>query len=165
MKMSVGLNSRDLRKAAEEVSRRENSFTTKCDELVRRLANVGVSAAVETVRKRSGNLASSITTEKRGEANYVVIAQGRYVAFVEFGTGVVGEGTYPGELSDSWGYDERRTPEAHDPNDPTKWYYYDEYLGHVSSTRGQTANAFMTTADHRMRDQVLAIAKEVFKRD
>ena len=73
----------------------------------------------------------------------------------------VGQGTYPGELPKGWGYDTRRTPEAHDPADPTLWYYYDRD-GDLRCTRGRVASGYMLAASGEMRRKVLEIAREVF---
>lgn len=65
-----------------------------------------------------------------------------------------------GELPDGWAYDQRRTPEAHDPDDPTKWFYRDRD-GRVRSTRGQTACGYMAGAADEMRMAIDEVAREV----
>ncbi|MEC4272959.1 HK97 gp10 family phage protein [Adlercreutzia sp. R25] len=136
------------------------SLEARCAELVRRLGEIGVEAAVAHVRKDTGELASGIRWEQLADGSGIVVSEGPYAAFVEFGTGVVGEGTYQGDLPDGWGYNEQRTPEAHDPDDMTRWFYRDRD-GRVRSTRGQPACGYMAAAAEEMRQSVAAVAKEV----
>lgn len=162
MMIPLGLSVDSVKAARVKVDSYADSLEAKCDEFARRLAELGVDVVKATVRKDTGDLESGIGTEKLGDGDYLVVSVGEYAIFVEFGTGVVGQGTYPGELPEGYGYDERRTPAAHDPIDPTKWYYRDRD-GTVRSTRGQTANAYMAEGAERMRQAVLETAKEVFK--
>ena len=155
------LSESSVAQAAAKVRSYAESLEGKCSRLCEELAAIGVEAAVATVRKDTGALAGTIRYEQEGPSEFLVVCDGEYAAFVEFGTGVVGQGTYPGGLPASWGYDERRTPAAHDPDDPTRWFYRDAD-GNVRSTRGQTANAFMATAAEEMRQSVLSVAREVF---
>lgn len=162
MRVSVGLSQRSIDASAKQLSAYADSLAEKCDRLAARLAGIGVEVAKLTVRKDTGELESGIRFEKAGDGEYLVISEGEYAMFVEFGTGVVGQGTYPGQLPEGYGYDERRTPAAHDPDDPTKWYYRDRN-GALRSTRGQTANAYMAASAEEMRQAVVTIAKEVFR--
>lgn len=162
MRIPVELSAKSMKQAARQLVRYADSLGAKCDELSRRLAEIGVTASAQSVRLDTGNLAASIRMEKDGECAYLVFTDEDYAAFVEFGTGVVGQGTYKGQLPAGYGYDERRTPEAHDPLDPAKWYYYDAE-GRVRGTRGQTADGFMLAGAEVMRQMVLPIAKEVFR--
>lgn len=160
MRLRVGLSAQSMRGAAVQVRGASSSLPARCAELCRRLGEVGVEAAVAHVRKDTGDLASGIRWERLADGSGIVVSEGPYAAFVEFGAGVVGQGTYPGDLPEGWGYDERRTPEAHDPADPSKWFYRDRY-GRVRSTRGQTACGYMAAAAEEMRQAVDRIAKEV----
>jgi len=162
MRIPIGLSVDSVAAAIKQVNAYGNSLEAKCDELARRLVELGVEVAKIIVRKDTGDLESGIRFEKVGNGEYLVVSEGDYAIFVEFGTGVVGQGTYPGELPAGYTYDERRTPAAHDPIDPTRWYYRDRD-GRIRSTRGQTANAYMATSAEEMRQAVLATAKEVFR--
>ncbi len=162
MRIPLELSVDSVADAVKRVNAYGKSVEAKCDEFTRRLVELGVEVAKVTVRKDTGELESGIRFEKVADGEYLVISEGEYAIFVEFGTGVIGQGTYPGELPAGYGYDERRTPAAHDPIDPTKWYYRDRY-GAIRSTRGQTANAYMAASAEQMRQAVLKTAKEVFK--
>ena len=162
MMIPLDLSVGSAKAAAAKAEAYADSLEAKCDEFASKLVEVGVDVAKVTVRKDTGDLESGIGSERLGNGHYLVASVGDYAIFVEFGTGVVGQGTYPGELPEGYGYDERRTPAAHDPIDPTKWYYRDRD-GIVRSTRGQTANAYMAQSAEGMRQAVLETAKEVFK--
>lgn len=162
MRIQLGLDAASIDAAIKQVNACGKSLEAKCDELSKRLSEYGVEIAKITVRKDTGELEGGIGFEKVADGEYLVVSEGEYAMFVEFGTGVVGQGTYPGELPAGYSYDERRTPAAHDPNDPTKWYYRDRD-GIVRSTRGQTASAYMATSAEQMRQAIIATAKEVFK--
>lgn len=162
MKLQIGLSTDSVRNAITQLQNYRRSFEKKCNLLLMKLAEIGVEAAVAVVREDTGTLASSIHFERSGDSEYLVVADCEYAAFVEFGTGVVGEGTYNGQLPVGWGYNEQRTPAAHDRDDPTIWYYIDPESGGVASTRGQTANGFMLAAGEEMRQSILRVAKEVF---
>lgn len=163
-RIAVGLSRASVRAAIAELEAYGRSLESKVDELCRRLAEEGVDAAASVVRVDTGSLRDGIYMQREGDSQYLVIAYSPYAWFVEFGTGVVGSGTYPGQVPKGYGYDERRTPEAHDPNDPSKWFYYDRE-GNLRSTRGQSANAFMAAAGEQMRQKALSIAREVFASD
>lgn len=160
MRIAVSLSRESLREAAARVRGASASIEARCAELCRRLGEIGVEAAVARVRKDTGDLASGIRWEPLPDGSGLVVSEGPYAAFVEFGTGVVGQGTYPGELPDGWAYDQRRTPEAHDPEDPSKWFYRDRD-GRVRSTRGQTACGYMAGAADEMRMAIDEVAREV----
>lgn len=152
-----------MQSAIREAEAYRASLPGRLEELLRRLSEIGVAAAATVVPEDTGELAASIDLERRDGRDYAVIAACGYAAFVEFGTGVVGQGTYPGDLPAGWGYDERRTPEAHDRSDPTYWYYYDRD-GVLRKTMGQRASGFMLAASEDMRRNVLKVAREVFSR-
>ena len=161
MKLTVELSRKSIRQAIQQLERYKKSLDEKCELLCQKLAEIGVDAAVATVSVETGELKDSIRFEKSNDKEYLVIVENDHAALVEFGTGVVGQGTYPGELPAGWGYDERRTPAAHDPIDPTTWYYNDKF-GTRRKTRGQTANAYMLAGAEEMRQSILSVAKEVF---
>ena len=157
---NVELSSSSVKSSIGQLEAYGRSLEKRADELCKRLADEGVDTAVSAVRVNTGALCDGIYMQRSGDCEYLVISYSPYAWFVEFGTGVVGEGTYPGELPAGWHYDERRSPWAHDPNDPTVWYYVSG--GRRFSTQGQPANAYMLAASETMRQKVLDIAREVF---
>jgi len=159
-RVSVSLGASGIRRIRAEVESLRRNLPAIADEICRRLGEVGVATAVEVVPVDTGQLAGSIGLLRRGPRDYLVVADGEYAAFVEFGTGVVGSGTYPGELPDGWRYDVRWSPWAHDVDDPSAWYYVDQD-GVRHKTRGQQASGFMASAAEEMRRKAVAIAREV----
>lgn len=131
----------------------------KLEELCRRLADIGVSVAQIHA---PGELDACISALRDG-SKWLVACDSDKALFVEFGTGVVGRGSYSGDMPD-WheGYDLRRTPSAHDRRDPTAWWYFDEKKGKLTRTRGARAKPFMAPASEAMRRAVLETAREVF---
>lgn len=150
------LSTESLKAMIQELQKYRDGIESKCDELCRRLAEIGVSAAVSKIEGRyvTGELASSISFQRVGEAEYLVIADNDHAAFVEFGTGVVGDGSYQGELPSNWEYD------VNNHGDDGWWYLHDD--GTYWWTAGQTGKGYMASAAEEMRQQVLKIAKEVF---
>ena len=112
----------------------------------------------------SAGVRSAVTVTGSGTSR-AVTATGPQLSFVEFGTGVVGSGTYPDSEAlarAGWAYDQRRTPSAHDADDPTMWYW-SHSDGLVHSTHGMAANAFMLAGAEHMRSRLSALAKETFR--
>lgn len=156
----VELSSSSVKSIIRQLEAYAHSLDEKVEEVCKRLAEEGVNTAVSAVRVDTGALRDGIYMQRSGDCEYLVISYSPYAWFVEFGTGVVGEGTYPGDLPAGWRYDERRSPWAHDPDDPTVWYYVSG--GRRFSTQGQPANAYMLAASEEMRQKVLNVAREVF---
>lgn len=162
--LQIELSAESIRKAREQIEEYAASLPAMSEEFARRLSEIGMDAALTHVKIDTSELAGGISVQRIGDADYIVVSVGGHAAFVEFGTGVVGSGTYEGELPSDWDYDTRETPEAHDTQDPTAWYYYDAD-GVRHRTRGQQAASYMAKSAEDMRQQVLEIAKEVFAFD
>lgn len=161
MRIKIELSEESFKRAAAEVRAYAESLDDKCAELSRRLAEIGVDAAVSHVRRESGSLASSIRSERSGERAYLVLADSEYAVYVEFGTGVVGSKTpYAGQLPDwATGPGSRSTKTREDGS----WIYYDQVTGEFKSTFGQAPSAFMAAGAEAVRKAVVDTAKEVFK--
>lgn len=162
--LQIVLSADSIRKAKEQIEEYAASLPSMSEEFCRRLGEIGLDTALTHVKIDTNALAAGISVQRIGEADYLVVSVGGHAAFVEFGTGVVGAGTYEGELPADWDYDLRETPEAHDPDDPTAWYYYDDD-GTLHKTRGQKAASYMAKSAEEMRQKVLEIAKEVYAFD
>lgn len=149
-----------LRRAAQEVRAYQTRFERRQEEFLRRLGEAGVQVAkarfdaalmdydgekapIEVHLKQNGNAAE-------------LIASGRIVAFLEFGTGVshpehstgmFHHGTY------GKGYGKRK-----------KWGFYDADGESVLTSGNDPAEA-MTGAVQEMSERVREIAREVFGSD
>lgn len=160
--MIVTLSSPSIQKAAKQLRDYAKALPAKMDAACRQLAEIGANAAIGTLSTSEMDTAAAIRVEKGGEVGYLVVSDGEEAAFVEFGTGVMGEGTYPGDLPPEWGYDLRWTPEAHDPKQPERWFYYDEE-NRRRWTWGRTARGYMFVGSEIMRDMVMPIFEDVFR--
>lgn len=141
--------------------KKETDFATKVDTLCSRLAEIGVNTASTRLYGDPRSAGSSVSLDRQGSGEYIVVASGEQVGFIEFGVGVVGEaGGYQNKPS-NWVYNAMWSPWAHDSKDPTLWYYKDE-TGTVQSTRGELPVGFMQSASTQIRNRVASIAREVF---
>lgn len=141
-----------------------DAYAQRCDEYCRRLAEIGAEAARAAAPEDSGELRSSIEARRNADGSWEVSTDCWYADFVEFGTGVVGEGTYPDRKRltwAGWSYDQRRTPEAHDPEEPEFWYWVDDD-GRRHRTSGYPARPFMLPGALAMRETKKQLAREVF---
>ena len=147
--------------ATKELKAFRDSLKQKKDKLLRELASIGVrEASVRfTTAMYDGVNDSSVTLEPVSEG-YAIVANGRAVAFIEFGAGVyhnTGE-PYPnprpqgivgiGEYGK--GYGKRKA-----------WGYPDGEGG-ITITHGNPAAMPMWYASEEMRSNILRIAQEVF---
>lgn len=162
-KITVNLSVASIDKTISYLKLYSSKLAKKADVLCEKLGEIGLNTALSIVPVATGELALDIRLARRGNANYLVVVDSEYAAFVEFGTGVVGEGTYDFELPCNWEYNTFKSPEWHDTNDPDRWFYFDE--GQLFSTKGQIGSGYMGSAGVEMKRNVIKIAKEVFKRD
>ena len=164
MNLKAGLAVSEIRALRERVERYANGLQAKADELCRRLAEIGVDAAVAGIaHDESGELRGSIRWEQRGERVYLVVADCDYAVYVEFGTGVVGAGSaYPGERPEWVGAPGSRSSHV---NPDGSWVYYDEKQGRMRVTSGQVPQGFMAGSAVEVQQQIAGIAREVFAGD
>lgn len=168
--ISVGLSTKSINNAIKELNKYKQSILDKEKQLLEKLAYIGVSnASVRfTTAMYDGVNDVTVNLEKTAKG-YAVVAKGKAVAFIEFGSGVyhnTGE-PYPlprpdgvvgiGEYGQGKG--KRKA-----------WYYKGEAgtNGELQSngsvkTRGNPAAMPMWYATEEMRRSILDIVKEVFK--
>lgn len=154
-KIKLTLSESGIKRAAEEVKAYCKSLEAKADKLSEKLANEGLEAARDQAPFDTGRLSEALHTESRGNGAWALVSNAPHAAFVEFGTGVVGEGTYPAELPSGWEYNTAKRAEDEG------WWYFDPATGY-GYTRGQTGKAYMLAASVQMRQLVRDVAKEVF---
>jgi hypothetical protein len=159
IKMSLSVGSID--NAIKELKVFRDSLERKKDKLLEELANIGVKeASVRFTTAMYDGVNDSSVTLKTTSGGYVIVAEGRAVAFIEFGAGVYhnpGE-PYPnprpsgivgiGEYGK--GHGKRQA-----------WGFKDE-SGELVITHGNPAAMPMWYASEEMRSKILKIAKEVF---
>lgn len=108
---------------------------------------------------RTNALIESIRGEYDPQTNTGRIWTDNYYApFVEFGTGVVGEGSpHPEAGVHGWQYDYKgRGWEG--------WFYFNDRVDRVLHTRGYQSRPFMYNSRKRLESEIPKIVKEVFGR-
>ena len=150
---------------------KDNILQQKVDLLAKTLAENGVDIARVNVAKLdaifTGELISSIHTtyggSTKGTAVFYIVADSKHAAFVEFGTGQLGqEGSYPYPFPEGveWNYNTGKTIFEIEPGqygwfyqgDDGKWYF----------TQGMPSSPFMYETSMELMQLVVRTAKEVF---
>ena len=159
--IKMSLSSSSIKSAIKELKAYRDSLDDKLDKLLEELANIGVrEASVRfTTAMYDGINDTSVTLETM-DSGYRILAEGRAVAFIEFGAGVyhnTGE-PYPNPRPDGIvgigeygkGYGKRQA-----------WGFRDDD-GELVVTRGNPAAMPMWYASEEMRDSIKKIFEEVF---
>ncbi len=133
-KVKINLNdSNSIGKSMSILGGTADAIKEAIYEEVERLCQIGEDEAKARVHVDSGELKESIThnvKKSKRKIKGTVSAGTDHAMFHEFGTGLIGEGTYPGDTS-SWVYD----------------YKNQEWQGHK-------ANPFMYEAAKRMEEEM-----------
>ena len=159
--IKTGLGYDDLKRAIQDLKRYKQEFLDREKRLVEGLAAIGLKEA--TVRFTSAmydgtnDVSVHLETTKNG---YAIVAEGKVVAFIEFGAGVYhnGSGTYPnplpqgivgiGQYGDGHGKQKA-------------WGYYDGN-GNLVITRGNPAAMPMWYASEEIKNSVMTVVRQVF---
>ncbi len=140
----------------------KTDFEVKEQEFLRRLAEVGVSVASAGFSMADYDGVNDVVVSMEKTATgYSVIASGETVGFIEFGTGV----RYP-----EWsGEDVEYTPPPHGSygkgqgKNPWGWWFRGSEGAVAQHTYGNMPAEAMLMARNQMIEQVIAIAREVFR--
>lgn len=163
MKIVVNpLDPRSVNNAIQMLEQYKKDFLVKEQEFIRRLAEIGVRVAQAgfSMADYDGTKDVSVRMEKTGNG-YSVVASGNTVGFIEFGTGV----RHP--EWDNTGMD--YTPPKHGTygkgqgkNHHGWWFKQNEGVK-ATHTYGNPPAEAMLTARNQMIEQVIAIAREVWR--
>lgn len=159
--IQMSLSTKSISQAIAELKAYRASLESKEQELLKELANIGVrEASVRfTTAMYDGTNDSEVTLETI-ENGYRIVAEGKAVAFIEFGAGVYHNTSEPypkprpdgivgiGEYGKGLG--KRQA-----------WGYKDE-SGELVITHGNPAAMPMWYASEEMRNSILKIARRVF---
>ena len=159
--IKMSLSSKSLDQALKELRAYRDSIETRKQELVEELANIGLNEAqVRFTSAMYDGVNDSEVTLKTIENGYQIVAEGKAVAFIEFGTGVYYNPTepYPKTRPDGIvgigeygkGYGKRQA-----------WGFKNE-SGDLVITHGNPAAMPMWYASEEMRNSILTIARRVF---
>ena len=150
----IDLSDKGIKELQKGLKEYDKWIKKKSDELCKRLATMGAIKASANfgVIKYDGPEDHTISVEER-DGGYAVVARGRTVLFVEFGSGLVGyghpepheygPGTYPGK--GHW-------------NDPNGWYY-----AHGKKSHGNPTNMPMYNTVKELEQELARVVKEVFE--
>jgi hypothetical protein len=148
---------------AEKIVRQyKKDFEVKEAEFVRRLAELGVSVASAGFATADYDGVNDVVVSMEKTATgYNVIASGKTVGFIEFGTGV----RYPEWAGSDTGY----TPPPHGSygkgqgKNPWGWWFRGSEGAMAQHTYGNQPAEAMLTARNTMIERVTDIAREVWK--
>lgn len=171
MKIKVRLSDAGLRDAERQMQEYKTTLNQKAQELARALADKGLDVA--KVRFANAEYAGSNDVSCRVEQNgntCTIIAEGKSVAFIEFGTGV-SHSAYGGELPTGVG---EHGTYGKGNGQHKRWYYYGESgnagtpvkqvdgKGQLNYTSGNDAAMAMWGVVEEMASQVEATWREVW---
>lgn len=153
--------------ALETVKQYKKDFAVKEAEFTRRLAEIGVSVAEvgfmsSTDYRESSEITVSLDKKQGG---YAVVAAGRPVGFLEFGTGINrpewrdtnNYSKAPYTPPDRGSYGKGQGANKHG------WWFYPHDGAAAEHTYGEYPAEAMLTARNMMVEQVIAIAREVWR--
>lgn len=164
-RIRVGLSVSEFKKAAEEVEKYKKEIIRKTKRLAERLAEEGVDIAKMKIAEYpavdTGELLNSMKAEPGDVVQYgskwIIFTDCPHAAYVEFGTGIVGErDPHPDTSLVGWRYDIKEHGEA-------GWHYYKN--GEWHWTKGMQPRPFMYETGMDLKMKVSKIAKEVFAGD
>lgn len=173
MKIKVRLSDAGLRDAERQIQEYKTTLNQKAQEFARSLAQKGIDVA--TVRFANAQYAgdNDVTVERdpvQTPNGFAIVAHGKAVAFIEFGTGV-SHSAYGGELPDGVG---EHGTYGKGNGQHKRWYYYGESgnagtpvkqvdgKGQLNYTSGNDAAMAMWGAVEEMASQVEATWREVW---
>jgi len=154
------LNTKDIDRAIREVREFKRELTGKLRLFMQRLTEDGTAIAKYQVISLGAYDTGDLAESLEGEVMYtdggnkgIIFTSSPYAAFVEFGTGVMGQGSPHPEKP--WAYDVNEHGEA-------GWVYYDEREERFRWTKGMPSRPFMYNTAIELESRARQIAKEVF---
>lgn len=173
MKIKVRLSDAGLRDAERQIQEYKATLNQKAQEFAKALAQKGIDVA--TVRFANAQYAgdNDVTVERdpvQTPNGFAIVAHGKAVAFIEFGTGVM-HSAYGGELPDGVG---EHGTYGKENGKHKRWYYYGDsgnagtYVdtvpgkGQLNYTSGNEPAMAMWGAVEEMASQVEATWREVW---
>lgn len=159
-------DAKSIARAEKLVREYKKDFEVKETEFVRRLAEIGVSVASAGFATADYDGVNDVVVSlQKTENGYNVVASGKTVGFIEFGTGV----KYP-EWADGGNVSGNPyTPPPHGSygkgqgKNPWGWWFRGSDGAVAQHTYGNHPAEAMLTARNQMIEQVTAIAREVWR--
>lgn len=164
-------NDKSIQNAIKAIRDYENSLTYKCRLMAEKLAENGVEVARIQIADLdaifTSELIQSIQSEYVGSVKgggiWAVVAGTDHAAFVEFGTGIVGQQSpYKGKLPEgvTWQYASGKT--IRQLADGRYGWFYPADDGNWYFTEGMPSRPFMYNTAIELRSIVTETAREVF---
>lgn len=176
VKYKTYLSSKSMRNTARLIRNYQKRLEGQIEQFCEELAKQGemVIRAVLSDHVETGETIGSVqlVTEGSGHSGYYkakVQVTSDAILFLEFGSGVIGQGTAPhaGEFHAGSGTYPSQVP-IQDPNgnyenwnNPNGWYYYDSG-GKLRKSYGMVASYPMLQGGREMEEKLETIAKKVF---
>ncbi len=164
-KITMDLSTRDINRTIRELQRYKKNLNRKVNLLIQTLTDLGVDIAKAQIREMgawyTGELESSVEGYFSPTVGVGVIKAGSYHAvFVEFGTGVVGEGVPHPQADSLWVYN---IPTEH-KDETGGWWYYNDRDNRLHYTHGMESRPFMYNTARKLEEECAKVAREVFAR-
>lgn len=151
---------KSVSRAIKDLNEYKKWIEKKSKSLSEKLAEIGLATAslhFETAIYDGDN--DVVVTAEPTKNGWKIVAEGQSVCFIEFGSGVVGEG-HPEASKYRMGvgtWSESENGKGH-WNDPNGWYY-----AHGQKSFGNPPAMAMWEAQKEMKRRIENVAKEVFK--
>lgn len=168
--MKIAINPFDpasIKAAIAQVKQYKKDFLVKEQEFTRRLAEIGVRVAQEIYSVVDSDGPNDVVVQLlQTPGGYTVLASGETVGFLEFGTG---KRTPEWDSSDNAGFPIPYTPPKHGTygklqgNNDWGWWYKPSEGAKAIHTYGIAPAEAMLTARNQIIEQVVQIAREVWK--
>lgn len=163
MKITVNpFDPKSIDNAIQMVKQYKRDFEAKESEFLRRLAEIGVRVAQSGFATADYDGVNDVVVSMERTSNgYSVVASGKTVGFIEFGTGV----KHPEWDNTNMDY----TPPKHGTygkgqgKNPHGWWFKQNDGGRATHTYGNTPAEAMRTARDEMVENVIRIAREVWQ--
>lgn len=176
MKIKVSLSEASIDAAIKQLNDYKNGINAKCELLAKRLAEMGgLNVSLGFARAIYDGLNdAAVEVEKVGEGRYRVKASGECVYFAEFGAGVHHPDNYPalpqnanvpnlvGRGQYGKGHGKQNTWAFYGDDPGTNGWTNPKRPG-VVFTHGNPANMPMYNTAKDLREQILQVAREVFR--
>lgn len=158
--ITFNLSRSSIDHALRELADYQKWLNEKTKELVKALADYGAQVAELKFASAmyDGDRSINCRVEENGDRAYLVVAEGKSVLFIEFGTGIMYGGSHPEATAEvargSWSLGPEGKGHWDDPNG---WYY-----AHGKKSYGNPANMPMYEAKREIEAHFEEIARRVF---
>lgn len=155
--------SSNINKVIQQLQRYQKELDVRLNLIIEQLSKEGFEIAKFAFAnaRYDGDNDTDVFVEWQSETECTIVAQGRAVLFIEFGSGITYGYGHPKPASDNYHYGPGTWSEGPEGkghwDDPDGWYY-----GHGKKSWGNPPAMAMYNAGVTMHQRVLQIAKEVF---